>query len=134
MQEGAAGEADALGAQLQACAGTYDPDNEGQVTCIENLIAAGAKGILITPADARRSCPAIKKARDAGLLVIALDTPLNPADAVDATFATDNFQAGQLIGQWAAATMGADAANAKIAFLDLAARTRRSTSRATRAS
>ena len=35
--------------------------------------------------------PAVKQARDAGLLVIALDTPLDPIDAADATFATDNF-------------------------------------------
>ena len=45
---------------------------------------------------------------------------LDPIDAADATFATDNFQAGLLIGQWANATLGADAANAKIALLDLA--------------
>ena len=60
------------------------------------------------------------QARDAGLLVIALDTPLDPIDAADATFATDNFLAGELIGQWAAAQLGDDAANAKIAMLDLA--------------
>jgi len=52
--------------------------------------------------------------------VIALDTPLDPADAADATFATDNFQAGLLIGEWAKATMGDAAAEAKIAMLDLA--------------
>jgi fructose transport system substrate-binding protein len=120
MQEGAAQEADKLGAQLQACAGRYDPDNEGQVTCIENLIAAGAKGLLITPADTTAIVPEIQKARDAGMIVIALDTPTNPADAVQATFATDNFLAGQYIGEWAAAKLGADAANAKIAMLDLA--------------
>ncbi len=62
----------------------------------------------------------MQQARDAGLLVIALDTPLEPIDAADATFATDNFQAGVLIGQWAAATLGEEAANAKIAMLDLA--------------
>ena len=32
------------------------------------------------------------------MLVIALDTPSDPPDAADATFATDNFQAGKLIG------------------------------------
>jgi fructose transport system substrate-binding protein len=121
MQQGAAEEATKLGAQLQGCAGAYDPDNEGQVRCIENLIAAGAKGLLITPADTTAIVPEIQKARDAGMLVIALDTPTNPADAVQATFATDNFMAGELIGKWAAAKLGADAANAKIAFLDLAA-------------
>ena len=63
--------------------------------------------------------PTIKKARDAGILVIALDTPLEPADAADATFATDNLLAGKLIGQWAAATLGDKAKDAKVAFLDL---------------
>jgi fructose transport system substrate-binding protein len=62
--------------------------------------------------------PTIKKARDAGLLVIALDTPLDPIEAADATFATDNFQAGVLIGQWAAKTLGDKAKTAHVAFLD----------------
>ena len=60
---------------------------------------------------------AIKKARDAGLYVIALDTPPDPADTVDITFATDNFEAGKLIGQWAAAKL--DGKQADIALLDL---------------
>ena len=67
----------------------------------------------------RRSCRPVKKARDAGILVIALDTPLDPIDAADATFATDNFKAGELIGAWAKATLGDEAKDAKIAFLDL---------------
>ena len=62
--------------------------------------------------------PTIKQAREAGILVIALDTALDPIDAADATMATDNFKAGLLIGQWAAGTLGGKAADAKIAFLD----------------
>lgn len=61
----------------------------------------------------------IEQARSAGILVIALDTPFEPADAADATFATDNFKAGELVGQWALARMGDEAVNAKIATLDL---------------
>ena len=49
-----------------------------------------------------------------------LDTPLDPINAADATFATDNFKAGELIGQWAKATLGDKASTAKIATLDLA--------------
>ena len=60
----------------------------------------------------------VKKARDAGLVVIALDTPLNPMDAADMTFATDNFLAGELIGQWAAKTV-ADPAKAKIGLINI---------------
>jgi fructose transport system substrate-binding protein len=61
----------------------------------------------------------VQQAREAGLLVVALDTPLDPIDAADATFATDNFRAGELIGQWAAAKLGDAAADARIATLDL---------------
>lgn len=118
MKDGAEAKAKELGYELQSFAGKYDGDNETQVTAIESLIAAGAKGILITPSDTKAIVPTVKKARDAGLLVIALDTPLEPIDAADATFATDNFKAGELIGAWAAKTLGDKAKDAKIAFID----------------
>ena len=119
MKEGAEAKAEELGMELRAYAGRYDGDNETQVEAIESLIAAGAAGILLTPSDSAGIVPTVQKARDAGLLVIALDTQLEPSDAADATFATDNFRAGELIGEWAAATLGDEATNAKIALLDL---------------
>ncbi len=119
MKEGAEAKAEELGMELRAYAGRYDGDNETQVEAIESLIAAGAAGILITPSDSAGIVPTVQKARDAGLLVIALDTQLEPSDSADATFATDNFRAGELIGEWAAATLGEEAANARIALLDL---------------
>ena len=119
MKEGAQQKASELGVELRTFAGRYDGDNESQVQAIENLIASGAKGILITPSDPAGIVPTIQKARDAGLLVIALDTPLSPANAADMTFATDNFKAGEMIGQWAKARMGAKAKDARIAMLDL---------------
>src|SRR5262249_52526996 len=120
MREGAQEKAKELGLTLQTFAGKYDGDNESQVAAIENLISAGAKGFAIVPSDSSAIVPTIQKARDAGLLVIVLDTPLDPMDAADATFATDNFKAGVLIGSWAQAALGGAAANAHIAFLDLA--------------
>jgi fructose transport system substrate-binding protein len=119
MREGAEAKAKELGVELRSFAGKVDGDNQSQVEAVEGLIAAGAKGILITPSDSAAIVPTIKKARDKGLLVIALDTPLDPANAADATFATDNFKAGELIGAWAKATLGEKAATAKIAMLDL---------------
>jgi fructose transport system substrate-binding protein len=116
MEEGATQEAEAKGLKLLTAAGEFDGDNEGQVTAIENMINAGVKGILITANDSTAIVPTIQKARDAGVLVIALDTPLDPADATDALFATDNVQAGRLIGQYAKAAMGDTPA--KIAMLD----------------
>jgi fructose transport system substrate-binding protein len=120
MKEGAEAKATELGFVLKAYAGKIDGDHESQVAAVETCIADGAKGILIAASDTKAITGVIKKARDAGVLVIALDTPLEPIDAADATFATDNFKAGELIGQWARATLGADAENAKIAMLDLA--------------
>ncbi len=120
MKEGATAEAKKLGITLKSYAGKVDGDNQSQVNAIETCIADGAKGILITPSDTKAIVPTVEKARKAGLLVIALDTPLDPVDAADMTFATDNFQAGKLIGEWAKAEMGDKAKDAKIAMLDLA--------------
>jgi len=119
MKEGATAAAEANGINLSTFAGKIDGDVESQITAVETCIASGAKGILITPTDSRTLTPVITQAREAGALVIALDTPFEPASVADATFATDNFKAGVLIGEWAAAKLGEDAASAKIALLDL---------------
>jgi fructose transport system substrate-binding protein len=119
MKEGAQEQADAQGLDLQTFAGRQDGDNESQVQAIETLLAYGAIGFLITPNDSKAIVPSIDRAREEGMLVIALDTPVDPPNAADATFATDNFQAGKLIGQWAKAKFEKDGKQAKIAMLDL---------------
>jgi fructose transport system substrate-binding protein len=107
MKAGATAAAKKLGAQLSYAAGKNSSDNAGQITAIENMVTAGVKGILITVADAKAENAAIAKARKAGVLVIALDSPTSPKSAVDALFATNNFNAGVLIGKYArAATKG----------------------------
>lgn len=118
MKEGAEAAAKAAGLEFQAFAGEKDGDAAPQITAIENCVAAGAKGILITPSNDSVG-PALKAARAAGLLVIALDTPLADAEAQDMTFATDNFEAGLLIGKWAKAKLGDAAKDAKIGMLDI---------------
>lgn len=120
MKEGATAKAEELGITLKSFAGKVDGDHETQVAAIETCIADGAKGILLTASDTSSIVSSVEQARDAGLVVIALDTPLEPIDAADATFATDNFLAGELIGKWAAASLGDAAKDAKIAMLDLA--------------
>jgi fructose transport system substrate-binding protein len=117
MKEGAQKAATQYGAKLLTAAGKFDGDNASQVTAIENMVTAGAKGILITPSDTKAIVPAIKKARAAGVVVIALDTATDPASAVDALFATNNYNAGLLIGKYAKAKFGSKAAH--IVTLDL---------------
>ena len=117
MKEGAQAAASAKGAKLLSAAGKTDGDNAGQVTAIENMIAGGAKTILITPNDSKAILPAIKKAQAKGVMFIALDSPTDPMEGTDALFATDNYKAGVLIGQYAKAAMAGKPA--KIATLDL---------------
>ena len=103
MKEGAAEMAKEKGAKLMTAAGTKDGDNATQVTAIENMITAGAKTILITPNDSKAIVPALQKARAQGVMMIALDSPADPENATDALFATDNYKAGILIGEYAKA-------------------------------
>ncbi len=119
MRNAAQAKADEMGIDFDSCAGAFDTDNEGQATCIENMIAAGATGILLTPGVPDAIVPTIERAQQEGVPVIALDTQTNPSDAADATLATDNFQAGLFIGEWAKAVMGDAADDAVVAFLDV---------------
>ena len=116
MQEGAQAAAEANGVSLTLAAGKEDGDEDTQIQAIEAAISKGDAGILITP-NGPAVLDAVEKARDAGLFVIALDTVPDPADAVDITFATDNFLAGQYIGQWAAETLAGG--EAVIGMIDL---------------
>lgn len=106
LREAAQKQAESKGATLVALAGSFDGDNEGQVAAIENLVSQGVKGILITPNSSSGILAAIKNARDQGVVVIALDTATDPADAVDATFATDNLAAGVTQGKWVKGALG----------------------------
>ncbi len=116
MQQGAKKAATNLGIDLTIASGKADGDDQGQINAIEAAITAKQKGILITPMSTGVNS-AIKRARDAGLYVIALDTPPDPPNVVNITFATDNRQAGRLIGQYAAAKLGGK--KAVIALLDI---------------
>jgi fructose transport system substrate-binding protein len=107
MRAGATQAAKKLGASLSYAAGKSSSDNASQIAAIENMTTAGVKGILITVADGKAENAAIAKARKRGVIVIALDTPTVPPSATNALYATNNFNAGVLIGKYArAATKG----------------------------
>jgi fructose transport system substrate-binding protein len=113
MKEGAQAEAKKMGAKLMTASGKKDGDTASQITAIETMTAAGVKTILIT-STGDAIIPAVKKAQAKGVQVIALDSPFEGADAL---FATDNYKAGILIGEYAKAALGDKPA--KIAMLDL---------------
>lgn len=116
MENSAKADAAKKGVALTVSAGTADGDTSTQITAIDNAIAAGDKGIIITP-NGTAVNSALAKARQAGLFLIALDTVPTPPSAVDITYATDNTQAGRLDGQWAARKLNGKPAD--IALLDL---------------
>jgi fructose transport system substrate-binding protein len=113
MKEGAAEEAKKLGVKLLSATGKQDGDTASQITALENMAAAGAKTIMIT-SSGDAVIPTIKKVQAQGVQVIALDSPVEGADAM---FGTDNYKAGVLIGEYAKAALGGK--KAVIATLDL---------------
>ncbi len=98
-------------------------DSDTQATAIQDMINRKVKGIVVDPANATALVGVIKKARDAGILVVAVNTETDPADAVDATFETDNLEAGKLIGQWAKASLGNEEAHVALLDYDLTDKT-----------
>jgi fructose transport system substrate-binding protein len=116
MEKSAKADAVKRGVALTVSAGTTDGDTTTQITAIDNAIAAGDAGIIITP-NGNAVNSALIKARTAGLYTIALDTAPIPPSTVNLTYATDNTEAGRLDGQWAAAKLAGKPAD--IALLDL---------------
>ena len=71
MRSAAQDEADKMGADLTAAAGTADGDNDSQVTAVQNMIASGVKAILITPNDSKAIVPTLLDAQSKGVFVAA---------------------------------------------------------------
>lgn len=67
-----------------------------QVAQIDNFIAAKTDLIILNAADTKGIGPAVKRARDAGIIVIAVDVG---ADGANATVTSNNYQAGEIACQ-----------------------------------
>jgi fructose transport system substrate-binding protein len=117
MREAAQAEAQKMGAELTAAAGTADGDNDSQVTAIQNMIASGVTAILITPNDSKAIVPTLRDAQQKGVFVAALDTPTEGNQGVDATWATNNTEAGRLQGEYVRAALAGR--TPVVAMLDL---------------
>jgi fructose transport system substrate-binding protein len=117
MRDAAQAEADKVGAELTAAAGTADGDNDSQVTAVQNMIASGVKAILITPNDSKAIVPTLLDAQEKGIFVAALDTQTEGNEGVDATWATDNTKAGEQQGAYVKAALGST--TPVLAMLDL---------------
>ena len=112
--------ADRDGVELVTATGESDVDVDSQVQALEQMTADGVDGVLIAPTDSQALVPAIESARDAGVVVVAVDTPTDPTSAVDAVFSTDNVAAGRLVGEYARAASAELGVEPVVVLLDLA--------------
>ncbi len=68
-------------------------DINTQATQIDNFIASGVQLIILGAADSKGIAPAVRRAKEAGIVVVAVDVAAE--GGVDATVMSDNKQAGE---------------------------------------
>ena len=111
MQQAAEREAAAQGVHLVSLAAERETDVERQYQIVENLIQQRVDAILLSPAGSKELVPAIRKATDAGIPVLILDTRIDrtAADSMGVRVLTyigsDNFEGGALAGRYLARTL-----------------------------
>jgi ribose transport system substrate-binding protein len=74
----------------------YDLNN--QIEQMNSFISSGVDLIVLGAADSRGIAPAVKRAKAAGIIVVAVD--VGAEGGVDATVMSDNKQAGEQAGQY----------------------------------
>ena len=86
--------------------GVQDQTNiAGQVNLVNDMVTRKIDGILIAATDAKALSPAVKKAIDAGVPVITLDSGVDPDTSI-AYIATDNLGAARLAAEKMAELIG----------------------------
>lgn len=103
LANGATAGAKAINPNVKVTAVGFEYDLNKQVEQINNFIAAGVDMILLNPGDPKAITPAIKKAQAAGIIVMAVDTA---AEGADATVTTNNVQAGEIACQYIVDKLG----------------------------
>ena len=72
---------------------------ERQQEQILELVALGAKAIFVNPVDVDNIAPALIKAREKNVKIIAIDTNFPDNNLADCTIVSDNYLAGMQCGQ-----------------------------------
>ena len=97
LADGASARAKELNPNVKVTSVSADYDLSKQFSQIDNFISSKVDLILINAVDPSAMASAIKKARDAGIVVVAVDVD---AKGVNATVQTDNVEAGKLACQF----------------------------------
>jgi ribose transport system substrate-binding protein len=103
LSKGAEFEARKVNPNVQVTTVGFEYDLNRQVEQINNFIASGVDMILLNPGDPKAIGPAIKRAQEAGIIVVAVDTA---AEGADATVTTNNVNAGEIACQYIVDKLG----------------------------
>lgn len=87
-----------------------ETDLAQQVALVEQMVARGVDAIVIAPADSKAIVPSLKRAQDAGIIVINIDNKLNAevlslSDASIPFVGPDNRAGARLVGEALARTL-----------------------------
>lgn len=104
-----------MGQGVQDAARAIDPDARVTVVSsgydlntqtgqIDTFISAGVDIIVLNAADTAGIAPAVRRAKEAGIIVIAAD--VNADGGVDATVTSNNYQAGTQAGEYIVERLG----------------------------
>jgi fructose transport system substrate-binding protein len=118
LRDAAVAEAESLGYETTTAEAQTIGDSASQVAAVERMIAQGVDGIILDASSPDALVDVVAQARDAGIVVITVNSSLNPSDAADGGFETDNTAAGRLIGAWTKATLEARGVTPVVTMLD----------------
>lgn len=111
LTEGAKAKADELGVKLSVV--DAGDDVAKQVSDIEDLVSKKISVLIVNPVDSDAVAPAVKTAKEAGILVIAVDRAVNGVD-VDCQIASDNVAGAKMAGEYLLELVGKDAKVAEL--------------------
>lgn len=78
IEKGARRAQQEFGVDLQVKAGSQETAMEQQIQIVEELIDLKVDAIVISPGDSKRPIPILKKAQNAGIVIITIDNALDP--------------------------------------------------------
>ena len=71
-----------------------------QIEQIEEMLEMGIDALVVTPVDSDKLTEVLEKARAQGVRIVVLDTDVSGEGLADCTITSDNYGAGQLVGEY----------------------------------
>jgi len=92
-------EADTEGVRVLWQGPAREDDRADQVALVETLVQKRVDGLVLAPLDEKALVPPVRRARQAGIPVVIIDSGLADPGAAVSFVATDNFKGGVLAGR-----------------------------------